>query len=327
MSFPSVCSKLYRTQILGISLGPACQPIHSLIFADDLILCGTATVQEATTIRHILYDFYSCSGQLPNLHKSSIHFTHNVPSHIREQITDIFYVPALLPNTMHLGHPIIFNHNDRNKAYEFIYNKFMAKLTTVKANKLNHAGRLIYIQSVLSSISVYYMSDVLFSKTFVEKINAIIRRFWWAGVEEDNPTSPIAYRSWDDICQPKENGGLGIRDLHTMNKSLLIHAAYDIANNKNPFPTVVLRAKYFHNNSFWTAKSNGTRSNFWSSIMQVKKDLCSNVTYQVHAGNSSIWSTPWCPMWNSIHDHLLLPVTTIPLPSLISDLWILGSKT
>jgi hypothetical protein len=26
------------------------------------------------------------------------------------------------------------------------------------------------------------MSTVLFSKTFVEKINTIIRRFWWAGV-------------------------------------------------------------------------------------------------------------------------------------------------
>jgi hypothetical protein len=101
---------------------------------------------------------------------------------------------------MHLGHPIIFNHNDRNKAYEFILNKFRAKLTTVKANKLNHAGRLVYIKSVLASILVYYMSTMLFSKTFVGKINTIIRRFWWAGVQDDNPTSPIAYRSWEDIC-------------------------------------------------------------------------------------------------------------------------------
>jgi hypothetical protein len=77
---------------------------------------------------------------------------------------------------MHFGHLIIFNHNDRNKAYEFILNKFRAKLTTVKANKLNHAGRLTYIKSVLASIHVYYISIVLFSKTFVAKINAIIQR-------------------------------------------------------------------------------------------------------------------------------------------------------
>jgi hypothetical protein len=26
------------------------------------------------------------------------------------------------------------------------------------------------------------MSTVLFSKTFIEKINTIIHRFWWAGI-------------------------------------------------------------------------------------------------------------------------------------------------
>jgi hypothetical protein len=223
---------------------------------------------------------------------------------------------------MHLGHPIIFNHNDRNKAYEFIINKFKAKLTTVKANKLNHAGRLTYIQLVLSSIPVYYMSMVLFSKSFIEKITAIIRRFWWYGVQEDNPTSPIAFRFWDDICESKENGGVGIRDLYTVNRSLIIHATYNIANNKNPLLTSVLKAKYFHKSSFWTANNYGPRSMFWSSVMQVIKDLYTNSVLQLHAGNSSIWSTPWCPVWESIHDDLLLPVTTTPLPSSASDLWI-----
>jgi hypothetical protein len=56
--------------------------------------------------------------------------------------------------------------------------------------------------------------------------------------------------------------------------------------------------------------------------MQVKKELHDNTVLQLHAGNSSIWSTPWCPLWESIHDHLLLPVTVTPLPSKVSDLWI-----
>jgi hypothetical protein len=78
---------------------------------------------------------------------------------------------------MHLGHPMIFSHRDKNKARAFIFNKYFAKFGTLKANKLNHAGRLQYIKSVLASIPIYYMSTVLFSKTFIEKINTIIRRF------------------------------------------------------------------------------------------------------------------------------------------------------
>jgi hypothetical protein len=87
----------------------------------------------------------------------------------------------------------------------------------ITANKLSHAGRLTYIHSVLASIPVYYMSTVLFSKSFLQQITTTIRKFWWIGVQEDGVTSPIAYRSWEDICQSKENGGLGIRDLKTVN--------------------------------------------------------------------------------------------------------------
>lgn len=112
-----------------------------------------------------------------------------------------------------------------------------------------------------------------------------------------------------------------------MNRSLIIHAAYDIANNKNSLLTSIIKAKYFHNSSFWTAKNFGPRSIFWSSIMQVKKELCTNTVAQIHAGNTSIWSAPWCPVWESIHDHLLLPVTTTPLPATASDLWLPNSQT
>jgi hypothetical protein len=279
---------LQNNNLSGIALGPDCPAIHSLLFADDLILCGKATIHEAQVIKTILYDFCHQSGQLPNLQKSSILFSKNVPQNIRNQIKSIFPVADLLPNTMHLGHPMIFSHKDKNKAYDFIYNKYMAKFGTVKANKLNHAGRLTYIKSVLASIPIYYMSTVLFSKAFIERINTIVRRFWWAGVQEEDSSSPIAYRSWDDICKPTDQGGLGIRDLHTVNKSLVIHSAWNVATNKNPFLTNILKAKYFPNESFWKANNQGPKSIFWSSVLQVRQDLCSNSIYQIHAGNTSI---------------------------------------
>jgi hypothetical protein len=88
------------------------------------------------------------------------------------------FVPDLAPNSIYLGHPLIFNHNDRTKAYEFILKKFRAKLTTIKANKLNHVDRPIYINSVLASIPIYYMSTILFSKSFISNITTIISNFW-----------------------------------------------------------------------------------------------------------------------------------------------------
>ena len=292
-----------------------------MLFADDLIICGQANLHEAQTIHRTLYDFCHQSGQIPNLNKSSILFSRNVPNHIKNDIRGVFRVPDLQPNTLHLGHPLIFNHKDRNRAYAFIKNKFHTKFTTVKANKLNHAGRLTYIQSVLSSIPVYYMSTILFSKTFIEELTAIIKRFWWSGIQEESSTKPIHFRSWEDICQNKNNGGLGIRNLHLVNKSLIMNAAYNIVTNKNTLLSAVIKAKYYPNSSFWTIPNSTTKSAFWSSVLQVRKDLSSNVHLQLHDGNSSIWSSPWFPLWNSIHDHLKLPVTTNPIPAQAKDLW------
>jgi hypothetical protein len=138
---------LHNHNLSGISLGEGAPPIHSLLFADDLILCGKATIQEAQTIKNILYDLCHQLGQTPNLKKSSIYFSRSVSTSIRQQITCIFPVQTLQPKTMHLGHPMLFSHKNKNKAYHFIYNKFLAKFGTLKANKLNHAGRLQYIKS------------------------------------------------------------------------------------------------------------------------------------------------------------------------------------
>jgi hypothetical protein len=125
-----------------------------------------------------------------------------------------------------------------------------------------------------------------------------------------------------NICQSKDDGGLGIRDLEAVNKSLIIHAAYNIANNKNPFLSYVLKSKYYPNTSFWIANTEGTRSIFWSSVMHIKRELQDNITTQLHAGNTSIWSAPWCPLWETIHDHLQLSVTVPSLSAIAADLWL-----
>lgn len=50
-----------------------------------------------------------------------------------------------------------------------MFDKFRAKLSGYKANKLSHAAKLILINFVFASIPVYYMSNILFT--------AIIRNF------------------------------------------------------------------------------------------------------------------------------------------------------
>jgi hypothetical protein len=48
--------------------------------------------------------------------------------------------------------------------------KFKSKLSTYKANSLSHAARNKLINYVFSSIPVYYMSNIIFSKKFIAKL-------------------------------------------------------------------------------------------------------------------------------------------------------------
>jgi hypothetical protein len=139
--------------------------------------------------------------------------------------------------------------------------------------------------------------------------------------------NPIPFRSWNDICQPTNQGSLGIRNMEIINQSIIIQSTWNVATNKNPFLSAILKSKYFLDSTFWTTPTTSFRSVYWSSILQVKYHLHNNTNVQVHKGNSSIWSTPWNQYWDHMHDHLLFPITNNPLRAKIYDLWLQDSTT
>lgn len=87
----------------GITLGPNFPAIHSLLFADDLLVCGKATVQEATRMKQILHDFCIRSGQTPNWSKSGIIFSKHVHPKECQLINQIFPVPTITTTSFILG--------------------------------------------------------------------------------------------------------------------------------------------------------------------------------------------------------------------------------
>jgi hypothetical protein len=199
---------LAADNLSGILLGPNCPPIHSLLFADDLLICGQATPFEAAEIKRILADFCMASGQLPNWDKSRILFSSGVDNPTKQDIQAIFPVPIMDESFIHLGHPLVLPAKNRSDVYDFILQKFKNKLSTYMANSLSHAARVELINSVFSSIPVYYMSNIIFSKKFIAKINEVIRTFWWTGVSSEPTTKALCLTAWKTFARQKRKGGL-----------------------------------------------------------------------------------------------------------------------
>lgn len=315
-----------NNNLTGIKLGPNCPPIHSLMFADDLLVCGHATLQEAIQINNIIHHFCSNSGQTPNWAKSAIIFSSQVQPSVIAEIKGIFPVQDIDTSSIHLGHPLILPSKDRSSAYNFILDKFRSKLSTYKAGKLSHAARLALIKSVFASIPVYYMANILFSKKFLSKLTAVIRTFWWTGVREEPTVKALCLRAWKDICTPKQEGGLGIRNIQATNQSLVLSTAWRIAQDTGSHLYKILKSKYFHDTSIWRAKPNVPKSAFWTAIIKILPLMTKHSFYQLTTGNVSIWSTPWCPDWADIYDHLIIQQNGFRYPSNVQDLWLPHQK-
>ena len=206
----------------------------------------------------------------------------------KQDIKRIFPAPNIDGSFVHLGHLVVLPSKDRSATYHFVYEKFKSKLSTYKANRLSHAARLTLIKSVFSSIPVYYMSNILFSKKFHSKLTAIIRDFWWIGVHNDQTTRSLRLRAWADVCIAKNIGGLGVRNLQAVNQGLILSAAWRLAKEPQSHLAQILKQTYHHDTTIWRAKPNKPKSAFSTTILKVKPLLSCASICQIVDGSSSV---------------------------------------
>lgn len=58
------------------------------------------------------------------------------------------------------------------------------------------------------SIPTYVMQTLLLTRNMCDKLDGMVRQFWWGQTEQKHH---VYLKAWDNICAPKLVGGLGIR--------------------------------------------------------------------------------------------------------------------
>ena len=93
--------------ISGVRARVAGPKISHLLFADDTLLFGKATLREAQYIESILQLYKSASGQEINLDKSAIVFSSNTNSKVRHSITNYLGIKEVVTHDKYKGLPTI----------------------------------------------------------------------------------------------------------------------------------------------------------------------------------------------------------------------------
>ena len=90
------------------------------------------------------------------------------------------------------------------------------KLTDWKEKLLSTVEKEVLIKAVAQAIPTYTMSYFKLLNNICDDLTSMIRQLWW-----EQRKDKMAWVSWEKMCQPKEKGGMGFRDLKGFNKALL----------------------------------------------------------------------------------------------------------
>ncbi|KAH1040222.1 hypothetical protein J1N35_041965 [Gossypium stocksii] len=92
------------------------------------------------------------------------------------------------------------------------------RLSGWKCRSLSWVGKVVLINVVLSSLSIYFMSLFQAPATVIRKINKIRKNFLWENLDGNKNMAMIR---WNIVCKPKVKGGAGVANLGIKNKALL----------------------------------------------------------------------------------------------------------
>jgi hypothetical protein len=107
-------------------------------------------------------------------------------------------------------------------------------------------------------------------------------------------TDRMTWMSWKGLGRSKNSGGLGYRDLESLNIYLLAKKGWRLIQKPNSLAARVLKEKYFPKKSFLEALLGYRLSYVWHSIWMTKRMLQEGLIWKVGDGSKiNIWGNHW----------------------------------
>lgn len=144
----------------------------------------------------------------------------------RRTIKEIMGFAEMEHDAIYLGNSFVFS---RNKTKEFmkLKEKTIKQLEGWSSQTLLKVRKVAMIKNVVQAIPIYTMFTFKVPKGVCTAMDSAVRSYWWSGKADSKNFT--AWKSWTDICKPKEIGGLGFRLFTDMNQALLAKLTWNLA--------------------------------------------------------------------------------------------------
>ncbi|KAL2237525.1 UNVERIFIED_CONTAM: hypothetical protein Sindi_0944200 [Sesamum indicum] len=189
----------------------------------------------------------------------------------------------------YLGLPLISSRLSISDCQPLI-SKINARINGWEGISLSYAGRVQIIKSVLSALSLYWASAFILPKKVINEIEKRLRTFLWKGMTSNG----YAKVAWKDVCRPMDEGGLGFKDVSTLNRALMNKKLCDVIRcDRTSIWVQSLYQDRLRDTSIWTVREHEGCWG-WQKMLRLRPFLRSIVNYQIgNGGRFYIWQDPW----------------------------------
>lgn len=190
--------------------------VSHLLFADDIIITAKASRNSVQAIKEALQLFSDISGQTINHAKSKLYFPGQCSAAWKTEVaTSLNIQEGPLPIT-YLGSfisssklPSMYQHR--------IVNKVLDQFHSWASSRVSQAGRIVQINAITNSMPIHSLATSWVDEKVIKRIQGLSSEFFWR-----NTSSGQSFRliSWKKMTRSKHHGGLGIKDLRIVKRSL-----------------------------------------------------------------------------------------------------------
>ena len=130
---------------------------------------------------------------------------------------------------------------------------------------LSYAGRLQLIQSVVYSIQNFWCRQFLLPKSVLKKLNQLCSSFFWKGTSGSGKGARV---KWQDVCYPKAEGGLGLKDILSWNQACMIQHLWSIFTRSGSIWIAWIYDYVLKGRSIWCVSASPNCSWNWRKLLQ-----------------------------------------------------------
>lgn len=271
---------------------PKCKElgITHLCFADDLLMFCKGDIVSIQVLMDALREFSGVSGLNPSMEKSTVYMGNITGDEKQVLLNLVPFKVGSLP-VKYLGVPLISTRL-YPKDCKGIIDRVQKRLMDWKNKNLSFAGKLQLVQSVISSIQVYWSSMFILPSSVHKEVERLMRGFLWCNGPMKKGKAKV---SWNELCFPKDQGGLGIKSLKMWNKALISKHIWNIIVNKQDS----LWVRWIHmyklkGISFWEVKEGSNPTWSWRKLLSLRSCLRNHILHEIGNGeDTSMWFDTW----------------------------------